>query len=96
MFGVRQEWGGLCAEQCGRVSGDVAFQFALRFCGTKEYMAFFINSISLKGEPDRSFTALTYERGILPSSFGEHSTILIHEAIASSLGDLHLCIRNAL
>lgn len=52
VFGVRQEWGGLCSEQCGRVSGDVAFQFALKFCGTKECMAFFfINSISLKESP---------------------------------------------
>lgn len=61
VFGVRQEWGGLFSEQCGRVSGDIAFQFVLRFRGTKEYMAVFINSLSLKGKPDQFWTALMYK-----------------------------------
>lgn len=62
VFGVRQEWGGLRSEQCGRVAGDVAFQFALRFREAKEYMAFFlINRVSLKGKPNLTWTALLYE-----------------------------------
>lgn len=83
VFGVRQEWGGLFSEQCGCVSGDTAFQFVLRFCGTREYMAVFINSLSLKGKPDQSWTALMDENSApdFPPSFGEHSVTLIHEVI---------------
>lgn len=61
VFGVRQEWGGLRSEQCGRVAGDVAFQFALRFREAKEYMAFFFNKQSKperKAQPNLDCTSI--------------------------------------
>lgn len=85
VFGVRREWGGLFSEQCARVSGDTAFQFVLRFRGSRECMAVFINSLSLKGKPDQSWTALMDENPAwnFPPSYGEHSVTLIHEVIPS-------------